>query len=310
VSDWEDFKAFAGLFKRFFAGWGKWFVKVASKGIREDLMIRQRERNRQQASGQEKRKAAIAKQRQKMREQRQREEAEMSEEERSLRSELHQARIELRALQKQRGDIDKFARPGIDFGPDMSFFPAALDCIEQVQGPRNVSVCLFYAAFHYDSSFPPDDPEGNVLYGWWQGFNEDFSAARFMQGSPCELESKPGTLVKRGMELALECGPEEALSEVEERSSCLHVATLTTPCACSTSKHAELSAQLKQLTDARNALAATLSGGQAGAAKAEAEATREDAEKDGQPETAAMGGASDGPAFDADATAEDTKDEL
>eukprot|EP00955_Chlamydomonas_euryale_P108872 365886-Chlamydomonas_euryale.AAC.8 len=62
-------------------------------------------------------------------------EAEMSEEERSLRSELHQARIELRALQKQRGDIDKFARPGIDFGPDMSFFPAALECVGlSVQG--------------------------------------------------------------------------------------------------------------------------------------------------------------------------------
>lgn len=120
-------------------------------------------------------------------------------------------------------------------------------------GPQGMFLALFgrtivakqtrwsYEIAFYGSTIQAD--QGNrVTIGTWQGFEHNYSEAVWANGEFCGAISSPRTF-----RMKLRCGLVEAVSEVEEGSTCAYSATLTTPLMCSEKDVQAVRAELAEL---------------------------------------------------------------
>eukprot|EP00898_Chlorokybus_atmophyticus_P004245 jgi/Chlat1/4821/Chrsp31S04866 len=155
-----------------------------------------------------------------------------------VKKEYEREEAALRKLEDSKKKLQ--AELAYDGGPDNVFLAFVNQCFEYTTHEYRYDVCPFK-----DASQNNVAGGSKTRLGKWEGWRDNHSAMLFGNGEHCW--NGPN----RSLKVALECGPSNQLSSVEEPNRCEYTAVLATPAACDT---AQLQRYRKEHEDAVRAL--------------------------------------------------------
>ncbi|CAI0384634.1 unnamed protein product [Linum tenue] len=122
-----------------------------------------------------------------------------------------------------------------DLGVDGEFYTLYGQCFETKQDKYVYKICPFKEAVQEEGQYH------KTQLGYWEKFEESYSAMLFSNGAGCWNGPR------RSIKVKLRCGLKTELTDVDEPSRCEYLAVLSTPLGCLDGKLKELEGKLEML---------------------------------------------------------------